>query len=69
MRLRMRLRVSEWMGLLQQQQKSAHLLLFLGVLPQAPLLLTLLRNLREPQLLILLRQVSHAQDLMKVPRA
>lgn len=65
----MRLRVSEWMGLLRQQQKSAHLLLFLGVLPQAPLLLTLLRNLREPQLLILLRQVSHAQDLMKVPRA
>lgn len=54
----MRLRVSEVVRLLQQQQKSAPLLLFLGVLPQAALL-------QEPQG----ASAAWPPDLMKVPRA
>lgn len=53
---------------LQQRLKSPPLFL-LGILPRAPLLLTRPRTLREPQPLALLMQVTHAQDLMPVPRA
>ncbi len=55
----------------QKRYKSRPLppLLFLGILPRAPLLLTLTRSLREPQPLPLVMKGFHAQDLKRVPRA